>query len=58
MAKIVKYCGKCDEGFAERFTFCPDCGSELQAYEMNPIGQEAAPPSPVFLEEATPEPEK
>lgn len=56
MAKIVKYCGKCDEGFAERFTFCPDCGSELQAYEMNPIGQEAAPPSPVFLEEAAPEP--
>ena len=56
MAKIVKYCGKCDEGFAERFTFCPDCGSELQAYEMNPIGQEAAPPSPVFLEEPAPEP--
>lgn len=56
MAKIVKYCGKCEEGFAERFTFCPDCGSELQAYEMNPIGQEAAPPSPVFLEETAPEP--
>ncbi len=56
MAKIVKYCGKCEEGFAERFTFCPDCGSELQAYEMNPIGQEAAPPSPVFLEETALEP--
>ncbi|MBK9165463.1 MAG: energy transducer TonB [Acidobacteria bacterium] len=56
MAKIVKYCGKCDEGFAERFTFCPDCGSELQAYEMNPVGQGAAPPSPVFLEETAPEP--
>ncbi|MDM7924293.1 MAG: TonB family protein [Pyrinomonadaceae bacterium] len=37
MGKIVKYCSSCDEGFAERFTFCPDCGASLQAYEMNPV---------------------
>ena len=38
MGKIVKYCSKCDEGFAERFGFCPVCGSALQAFEMNPVG--------------------
>lgn len=37
MAKIVKYCSKCDEGFAEKFAFCPDCGAPLQAFEMNPV---------------------
>lgn len=52
MGKIVKYCSSCDEGFAEKFGFCPNCGSSLQAFEMNPVaGQkaetlavEAAPP--------------
>ena len=43
MGKIVKYCSKCDEGFAERFGFCPVCGSALQAFEMNPVGAEEAP---------------
>lgn len=38
MGKIVKYCSSCDEGFAERFGFCPDCGAPLQAFEMNPVG--------------------
>ncbi|MEO8649445.1 MAG: TonB family protein [Acidobacteriota bacterium] len=37
MGKIVKYCSSCDEGFAERFGFCPDCGAQLQAFEMNPL---------------------
>lgn len=37
MGKIVKYCSSCDEGFAERFAFCPDCGASLQAFEMNPV---------------------
>ena len=37
MGKIVKYCSSCDEGFAERFGFCPDCGAQLQAFEMNPV---------------------
>ncbi len=37
MGKIVKYCSSCEEGFAERFTFCPDCGSQLQSYEMKPV---------------------
>ena len=41
MGKIVKYCSSCDEGFAERFGFCPDCGAPLQAFEMNPVESEA-----------------
>jgi uncharacterized OB-fold protein len=50
MGKIVKYCNSCDEGFAEKFTFCPDCGQSLEAFELNPLAsahrpveQEAAP---------------
>src|SRR5437868_1392600 len=43
MGKIVKYCSSCDEGFAEKFGFCPDCGQALQAFEMNPLMPEAAP---------------
>jgi protein TonB len=42
MGKIVKYCSSCDEGFAERFGFCPDCGAPLQTFEMNPVGKEAS----------------
>ncbi|MDQ3220715.1 MAG: energy transducer TonB [Acidobacteriota bacterium] len=37
MGKIVKYCNSCDEGFAEKFGFCPDCGALLEAFEMNPV---------------------
>src|SRR4051794_9406978 len=40
MGKIVKYCNSCDEGFAPKFTFYPDCGQTLEAFEMNPLGQE------------------
>lgn len=60
MGKILKYCSKCDEGFAEKFGFCPNCGESLQAFEMNPLAAEAAPkaeaeiipPAPVFIEPA------
>jgi len=59
MGKIVKYCGSCDEGFAEKFGFCPDCGAQLQAFEMNPVENEietiSAMPAPIEPEiDATP----
>jgi TonB family protein len=59
MGKIVKYCSSCDEGFAEKFTFCPDCGGQLQAFEMNPLASasaEAAVPSNDIPVEAEPVP--
>ena len=37
MGKIVKYCAVCEEGFAQKFSFCPICSSKLTAYEMNPV---------------------
>jgi len=37
MGKIVKYCAACDESFAEKFAFCPNCGKGMQAFEMNPL---------------------
>jgi TonB family protein len=40
MAKVVKYCAVCEEGFAEKFGFCPNCGASLTAYEMNPLAAE------------------
>ena len=59
MGKIVKYCSSCDEGFAEKFGFCPDCGAQLQAFEMSPVENEpetvTATPEPVEAEiDATP----
>ncbi len=42
MGKIVKFCAKCEEGFAEKFGFCPNCGENLEAFEMNPVEQETA----------------
>ncbi len=42
MGKVVKYCSSCDEGFAERFAFCPTCGATLQAFQMNPVAEESA----------------
>ncbi len=44
MGKVVKFCSTCDEGFAEKFGFCPNCGQALMAFEMNPIIPE--PPAP------------
>ena len=52
MGKIVKYCSACDEGFAEKFGFCPNCGFALQTFEMNPVVAEAptaAAPAPPAL---------
>ncbi|MEO7539374.1 MAG: TonB family protein [Pyrinomonadaceae bacterium] len=46
MGKIVKFCGSCDEGFAEKFGFCPNCGQTLQAFEMNPLASGAPPAQP------------
>ena len=37
MGKIVKYCAACEEGFAEKFGFCPNCGAQLTAFELYPI---------------------
>jgi len=58
MGKIVKLCNSCDEGFAEKFVFCPNCGGGLEAFEMNRVDapaepvQEAAaePAAPAFIE--------
>ncbi|MFN2501879.1 MAG: energy transducer TonB [Pyrinomonadaceae bacterium] len=44
MGKIVKFCISCDEGFAEKFGFCPNCGQTLTAFELNPV---VAAPTPV-----------
>jgi len=49
MGKILKFCSTCDEGFAEKFTFCPSCGASLQAFEMNPVeAAKAAETVPAF----------
>ena len=45
MGKIVKFCAACEEGFAAKFAFCPNCGGALDAYEMNPVTAAAAPAS-------------
>jgi TonB family protein len=37
MGKIVKYCTVCEEGFAEKFSFCPNCAASLNAFEMKPL---------------------
>jgi TonB family protein len=42
MNKLMKFCGKCEEAFADRFAFCPNCGGELQTYEMNPVTAQPA----------------
>jgi hypothetical protein len=52
MAKIVKYCGACDEGFAEKFTFCPTCGGKLEAFELNPLAAAEEAEVPVSANEA------
>jgi TonB family protein len=63
MGKVVKYCAKCEEGFAERFGFCPNCGLELQAFEMNPLKAETRDSVPAIdfkaekVEVKTPEPQ-
>lgn len=61
MGKILKFCNSCEEGFAERFTFCPDCGGSLQAVELNPVepiqaGAVEEPQAPAFITEVMNEP--
>lgn len=53
MGKIVKYCSACEEGFAEKFGFCPNCGKSLEAFEMNRLNAETD--SPAFKPEQTAE---
>jgi TonB family protein len=54
MGKIVKFCSSCDENFAEKFGFCPNCGASLQAFEMSPVAAAetavAVPRAPAFIE--------
>lgn len=55
MGKLVKFCNSCEEGFAEKFTFCPNCGGKLSVYEMKPIQEETKiieEPKSVFVEES------
>ncbi|MBK8150331.1 MAG: energy transducer TonB [Acidobacteria bacterium] len=56
MGKIVKYCNACEEGFAEKFGFCPNCGAHLTAFEMNPVASETKP-EPIQSIEDIPVPE-
>ena len=64
MGKILKFCNTCEEGFAERFTFCPDCGGSLQAVELNPVeavnepiaAAAEEPRAPAFIQEEVSEP--
>ena len=42
MGKILKYCTSCEEGFAEKFSFCPNCAKELSAMEMTPVSEDKA----------------
>lgn len=46
MGKIVKYCNACEESFAEKFSFCPNCGAQLEAFEMKPLSEETNGNSP------------
>ena len=56
MGKIVKYCNSCDENFAEKFGFCPNCGAALQAFEMSPVLKTAVDKAAVVASTSTPEP--
>lgn len=56
MGKIVKYCNSCEEGFAERFGFCPNCGAHLTAFEMNPLGVAEPVSEPVVVAPPVAEP--
>ncbi|MBK9767041.1 MAG: hypothetical protein IPP63_08455 [Chloracidobacterium sp.] len=56
MGKIVKYCNSCDENFAEKFGFCPNCGAALQAFEMSPFLKTAVDKAAVVASTSTPEP--
>ncbi len=50
MGKIVKYCAACDESFAVKFGFCPNCGQGLTAFELNSLASETPVSEPVKKE--------
>jgi protein TonB len=50
MGKIVKYCAACDESFAVKFGFCPNCGQGLTAFELNSPANETPVSEPVKTE--------
>ncbi len=52
MGKIVKYCSTCEEGFSEKFSFCPNCATELTAYEMKPVAERPEVSESVEIEES------
>ncbi len=54
MNKLLKFCDKCDEAFADRFSFCPNCGGELLSYEINPVAGQAAAEAKAAESVATP----
>lgn len=56
MGKIVKYCSSCDENFAAKFGFCPNCGAALQAFEMSPVSDVAVNEAPKVDASPAPEP--
>ncbi len=56
MGKIVKYCSSCDENFAAKFGFCPNCGAALQAFEMSPVSDVVVNETPTVEAKLTPEP--
>lgn len=56
MGKIVKYCSSCDENFAAKFGFCPNCGAALQAFEMSPVSEVVVNETPTVEAKVTPEP--
>jgi protein TonB len=53
MVKIVKYCAACEESFAQKFGFCPNCGGTLKTFEMNPVQEEAKAAADKAAEPAT-----
>ncbi|MEP7075616.1 MAG: TonB family protein [Acidobacteriota bacterium] len=56
MGKKLKYCNSCEEGFAERFTFCPTCGGWLETVEMSPVAEQAAHADDIVPAAEMPEP--
>jgi len=46
MGKIVKFCSACEESFAEKFSYCPNCAAELTAFEMTPVAEKTSEPAP------------
>jgi periplasmic protein TonB len=49
MGKIVKFCSSCDEGFAEKFGYCPNCGKTLEKYELSPVAPPVAAEDPILM---------